>query len=72
MTGLYPGHKAKPTGKLIFQALAGLRLIPAPAAIPRPGPATRPSCRRPDSATMINKSPIPGGHLTHRHVRKTG
>ena len=29
MTGLYPGQKAKPTGRLIFQALAGLRLIPA-------------------------------------------
>ncbi|MFS8105093.1 IS1634 family transposase [Lentzea alba] len=42
MTGLYPGQKAKPTGTLIFQALAGLRLIPAtngqPATIPQPGP----------------------------------
>jgi transposase len=42
MTGLYPGQKAKPTGMLIFQALAGLRLIPAangqPATIPQPGP----------------------------------
>jgi transposase len=40
MTGLYPGQKAKPTGRLIFQALAGLRLIPAtngqPATIPQP------------------------------------
>lgn len=42
MPGLYPGQKAKPTGKLIFQALAELRLIPAthgqPATIPQPGP----------------------------------
>ena len=42
MTGLYPGQKAKPTGRLIFHALAQLHLIPAtagqPALIPRPGP----------------------------------
>ena len=42
MTGLYPGQKATPTGRLIFQALAGLRLIPATngqtATIPQPGP----------------------------------
>jgi transposase len=42
MPGLYPGQKAKPTGRLIFQALAGLRLIPAgsgrPALIPQPTP----------------------------------
>lgn len=42
MTGLYPGQKAKPTGRLIFRALAGLRLIPAtkdqPATIPQPSP----------------------------------
>jgi transposase len=42
MTGLYPGQKAKPTGRLILQALSGLRLIPAtngqPALIPHPNP----------------------------------
>jgi transposase len=42
MPGLVPGQKAKPTGRLVFQALAGLRLIPAtsgqPALIPQPGP----------------------------------
>jgi len=42
MSGLVPGQKAKPTGRLIFQALGGLRLIPAtagqPALIPHPGP----------------------------------
>ncbi len=42
MSGLVPGQKAKPTGRLIFQALAGLRLIPAtngqPALIPHPDP----------------------------------
>ena len=42
MAGLTPGQKTKPTGRLIFQALAGLRLIPAtggqPALIPRPTP----------------------------------
>jgi hypothetical protein len=42
MTGLTPGQKAKPTGRLILQALAGLRLIPAtagqPAIIPQPTP----------------------------------
>ena len=40
MTGLVPGQKAKPTGRLVLQALAGLRLIPAragqPAIIPQP------------------------------------
>ncbi|MBB5156528.1 IS1634 family transposase [Saccharopolyspora phatthalungensis] len=43
MPGLYPGQQAKPTGRLIFQALAGMRLIPAgagqPAIIPQPTPA---------------------------------
>jgi hypothetical protein len=43
MTGLVPGQKAKPTGRSVFHALAGLRLIPAangqPAIIPQPGPA---------------------------------
>ena len=41
-TGLAPSQKTKPTGRLIFQALGGLRLIPAsggqPATIPRPSP----------------------------------
>ncbi len=41
MIGLYPERRAmKPTGRLIFAALAGMRLIPAtpnsPALIPRP------------------------------------
>jgi hypothetical protein len=40
--GLYVGQPAKPTGRLIFQALAGLRLIPAsghhPPVIPQPTP----------------------------------
>jgi len=40
MAGLTPGQKARPTGRLILQALAGLRLIPAtagqPAIIPQP------------------------------------
>ena len=41
MTGIYPENRAvKPTGRLIFAALAGMRLIPAnrgtPATIPRP------------------------------------
>jgi hypothetical protein len=43
LDGLYPGQKAKPTGRLIFQTFAGLRLIPAtsgqPATIPQPGAA---------------------------------
>lgn len=42
MPGLYPGQNAKPTGRLIFQTLAGLRLVPAsgnrPAIIPQPTP----------------------------------
>ena len=42
MTGLVPGQKATPTGRLVLQALAGLRLIPAragqPAIIPQPTP----------------------------------
>ena len=41
MIGLYPERRAmKPTGRLVFAALAGMRLIPAtpsePALIPRP------------------------------------
>jgi hypothetical protein len=42
LDGLYVGQPAKPTGRLIFQALAGLRLLPAaghdPPVIPRPPP----------------------------------
>jgi len=42
LAGLVPGQKAKPTGRLILQALAGMRLIPAsggqPAIIARPTP----------------------------------
>jgi transposase len=42
LAGLYVGQPAKPTGRLIFQALAGLRLIPAsghdPPIIPQPQP----------------------------------
>ena len=40
IAGLYVGRPARPTGRLIFEALAGMRLIPArhgqPAVIPRP------------------------------------
>lgn len=40
MPGLVPGQRAKPTGRLVLQALGGLRLIPAmggqPATIPQP------------------------------------
>jgi hypothetical protein len=39
---LYVGRPAKPTGRLIFEALAGLRLNPArgrdPPTIPTPAP----------------------------------
>jgi Domain of unknown function (DUF4277) len=42
LQGLYVGQPAKPTGRLIFQALAALRLIPAsghdPPIIPQPPP----------------------------------
>ncbi len=42
LQGLYVGQPAKPTGRLIFQALARLRLIPAtghdPPIIPQPQP----------------------------------
>jgi transposase len=42
LDGLYAGRPAKPTGRLIFQALAGLRLLPAtgnqPPGIPQPSP----------------------------------
>jgi transposase len=42
LPGLYVGQPAKPTGRLIFQALARLRLIPAsghdPPIIPQPPP----------------------------------
>jgi hypothetical protein len=42
LDGLYTGRPAKPTGRLIFEALARLRLIPAvngqPPGIPQPAP----------------------------------
>jgi transposase len=42
LDGLYAGRPAKPTARLIFQALASLRLIPAtdtqPPGIPQPSP----------------------------------
>ncbi|RSM34355.1 IS1634 family transposase [Amycolatopsis balhimycina DSM 5908] len=42
LDGLYVGRPAKPTGRLIFEALARLRMIPAtpdqPAGIPHPPP----------------------------------
>lgn len=42
LEGLYAGRPAKPTGRLIFEALARLRLIPAtggqPPGIPQPPP----------------------------------
>jgi hypothetical protein len=42
LDGLRPGRPTKPTGRLIFEALSRLRLIPASdgrhAIIPRPGP----------------------------------
>jgi transposase len=42
LQGLYVGQPAKPTGRLVFEALAGLRLIPAsghdPPIIPQPPP----------------------------------
>ena len=42
LAGLYVGRPAKPTGRLIFEALARLRLIPAtahePPGIPQPPP----------------------------------
>src|SRR5512142_451297 len=42
LPGLYAGQPARPTGRLVFTALAGLRLIPAtagqPATIPTPRP----------------------------------
>ena len=42
LDGLYVGRPAKPTGRLIFDALDQLRLIPGhrddPPLIPQPGP----------------------------------
>ena len=42
LPGLYVGRPAKPTGRLIFEALAWLRLNPArghdPPTIPKPAP----------------------------------
>ncbi|KJE19832.1 hypothetical protein FF36_05906, partial [Frankia torreyi] len=42
LPGLYAGRPARPTGRLILEALAPLRLVPTaagqPAYIPRPGP----------------------------------
>ena len=42
LAGLYVGRPAKPTGRLVFEALAGLRLNPTyghdPPTIPTPPP----------------------------------
>jgi hypothetical protein len=47
LDGLYVGQPAKPTGRLIFQALARLRLLPAsghdPPVIPQPH-RCKPAC----------------------------
>jgi hypothetical protein len=44
-SGLYAGRPARPTGRLILEALAALRLVPAagsqPAYIPWPGALQR-------------------------------
>jgi transposase len=55
LDGLYPGQKAKPTGRLIFQALAGLRLIPPPAANPRS--SRNPARRRCGYSTSLTSTP---------------
>ncbi len=45
LPGLYTGRPARPTGRLVFEALVALRLVPAlgnqPAYIPQPGTLQR-------------------------------
>ncbi len=55
MTGLYPGQKAKPTGRLIFQALAGLRLAPPVTDSPRS--SRNPAQSRPGYWTSLPSTP---------------
>src|SRR4029453_13783405 len=68
LDGLYLGQPAKPTGRLIFEALARLRLLPArgphppsapPPDHPPPPPAASPTAapagRRPPPASLTNR-----------------
>jgi hypothetical protein len=57
LDGLYAGRPAKPTGRLIFQAFATLRLIPAttgqPPGIPQPQ-LSKPACSTTSTSTPPN------------------
>ena len=74
MTGL-PGYgpaPARPTGRTIFRALAGLRLIPAHDDYPRHHPQTR-RCPSPASRPPQHRyQPTPLAHPVKPHVRRTG
>lgn len=74
MTRPVPGQKAKPTGRLILQALGGLRLIPAssgqPAIIPHPT-RSGPACWTWLRSTQLNHHDQPTGHSrnwAHPHL----
>jgi hypothetical protein len=76
LDGLQMGRAATPTGKLIFQTLAPLRLIPAnadqPATIPKPGPLQARLLELLDvdpTTTMIHKTGLSPGQPTRPHVR---
>jgi hypothetical protein len=51
LEGLYAGRPAKPTGRLIFQALARLRLIPATGGQPPRDPASTTTASPPAGPT---------------------
>jgi hypothetical protein len=55
LPGLYVGQPAKPTGRLIFEALARLRLIPASGHDPRSSPSHH-RCK-PDCCTCSTSTP---------------
>jgi transposase len=81
LDGLSVGQPAKPTGRLIFQALEGLRLLPAsghdPPIIPQPH-RCKPDCCTCSTSTPPSSPDQPRTRWTHqlqpftaRHVRRT-
>jgi len=66
LEGLYYGQAAKPTGRLIFDALAGLLLNPASATSPPTIPQPPPLPARLLELLDVDPTPPPLGKLTVR------
>jgi hypothetical protein len=68
LDGLYAGRPAKPTGRLIFQALAPLRLIPATAGQPPGMPQhSKPACSTSSVSTPPDHDDQIAHHLDDHH-----